>query len=112
MDIIQVVKGDTGPNLRTTITRSDTGAAFIATGNTVRLRIRKKNTTTVISSILSDSTLSTPGSGILVFPLETFLTNNATDEGFYEAEVEFTLPDNKTMSAFELINLKVRNEFG
>ena len=29
----------------------------------------------------------------------------------YEAEVELTLPTNKIMSTFEIINLKVRNDF-
>ena len=35
MDIIQVVKGDTGPNLRATVTRSDTGGAFVGTSNCI-----------------------------------------------------------------------------
>ena len=42
MDIIQIVKGDTGPSLKTTLTRFDTGAAFDASGSTVNLHIRKK----------------------------------------------------------------------
>ena len=41
MDIIQVVKGDTGPQLKATVTRSDTGEAFVGSG-TINLRIRKK----------------------------------------------------------------------
>ena len=40
MDIIQVVKGDTGPQLKATVTRSDTGEAFVGSG-TINLRIRK-----------------------------------------------------------------------
>ena len=42
MDIIQVVKGDTGPQLKATVTRSDTGEAFVGSG-TINLRIRKKS---------------------------------------------------------------------
>jgi len=111
MDIIQIVKGDTGPSLKTTLTRFDTGAAFDASGSTVNLHIRKKGTTTLINTIQADNSQSTPGSGLLVFPLEAFLTNSNTEEGFYEAEVEFVLADNKITSAFELINIKVRDDF-
>lgn len=113
MDIVQVVKGDTGPNLKTTITRTDTGSPFSASGKTVRLRIREKGTTNIISTIESDDLLSENANGILVFPLEDFLTDSSVSEGFYEAEVEFEqTSDNKIMSAFEIIQIKVRNEFG
>lgn len=110
MDIIQIVKGDTGPSLRTSLTRQDTGAAFDVAGHQVQLHIRKKGTTVVISSIAASSGSSLPA-GDLSFPLETFLTSSECEEGFYEAEVELTLPDSKIMSTFEIINLKVRNDF-
>lgn len=111
MDIIQIVKGDTGPSLRTSLTRQDTGTAFDVAGHQVQLHIRKKGTTVVISSITADSGVSTLPAGDLLFPLEAFLTSSDCEEGFYEAEVELTLPDNKIMSTFEIINLKVRNDF-
>ena len=110
MDIIQIVKGDTGPSIQTSLTRQDTGAAFNVAGHQVQLHIRKKGTTTVISSINSSSS-SSLGPGELLFPLEDFLTSEQCEEGFYEAEVELTLPDNKIMSTFEIINIKVRNDF-
>jgi len=46
-----------------------------------------------------------------VFPLSSFLTNEATTAGFYEAEIEFTLADGSVISVFELIDLKVREDF-
>tara|TARA_Y100000389_G_scaffold16478_1_gene14534 strand:- start:638 stop:973 length:336 start_codon:yes stop_codon:yes gene_type:complete len=110
MDIIQIVKGDTGPSIRTSLTRQDTGAAFDVVGHQVQLHIRKKGTTNVISSIAASSSNTLPA-GDLLFPLEAFLTDSNCEEGFYEAEVELTLPDNKIMSTFELINIKVRNDF-
>ena len=110
MDIIQVVKGDTGPNLRATVTRSDTGGAFVGTSNCI-LKIRKKGTTVVISTISLNASASNLATGTLVFPLSTFLTDNNTVEGFYEGEITFTLTDNTTMSVFELIDFKVREDF-
>ena len=85
MDIIQIVKGDTGPSIQTSLTRQDTGAAFDVAGHQVQLHIRKKGTTTVISSINSSSS-SSLGAGELLFPLEDFLTSEQCEEGFYEAE--------------------------
>tara|TARA_S200000501_G_scaffold175126_1_gene164757 strand:- start:7885 stop:8223 length:339 start_codon:yes stop_codon:yes gene_type:complete len=111
MDIIQVVKGDTGPQLKATVTRSDTGEAFVGSGS-INLRIRKKGTTAIISTIALDTSASTLSNGILVFPLSAFLTNNSTEEGFYEGEIEFTLGDGSIMSVFELIDFKVRDDFG
>lgn len=110
MNIIQVVKGDTGPHLKATVTRSDTGGAFVGTSNCI-LKIRKKATTTVISTISLDVASSNLATGTLVFPLSTFLTDNNTVEGFYEGEITFTLADGTTMSVFELIDFKVREDF-
>ena len=111
MEIIQVVLGDTGPQLKATVTRSDTGAPFVGSG-TISLRVRKKGTSTVISTIGLDTSNSDLSSGSLVFPLSSFLTNSSTEEGFYEAEIEFTLSDGSIISVFELSDIKVRDDFG
>jgi hypothetical protein len=111
MDVISVVKNDTGTDLTTTLTRSSSGDAFDASGADVALKIRKKNTNTTIMSIPHDPDKSNRPGGTLVFSLEPFLTNSSITEGFYEAEVEFSLADNKILTAFELINIKVRNDF-
>ena len=68
MDIIQIVKGDTGPSLQTSLTRQDDGTAFDVVGHQVQLHIRKKGTTTVIASITaSSSTVLGAGGAIVSF---------------------------------------------
>ena len=111
MDVISVVKNDTGTDLTTTLTRNNVGDPFDASGADVALKIRKKNTTNTIMSIPHDPAKSNRPGGTLVFSLEPFLTSNLITEGFYEAEVEFSLADDKILTAFELINIKVRNDF-
>ena len=111
MDVISVVKNDTGTDLTTTLTRSSSGDPFDASGADVALKIRKKNTTDTIISIPHNPDKSNKPAGTLVFSLEPFLTSNLITEGFYEAEVEFSLADNKILTAFELINIKVRENF-
>ena len=104
MDIIQVVKGDTGPQLKATVTRSDTGAAFVGSG-TIALRIRKKGTTTVESTVALDSTLSDLSQGSLVFPLENFLdTGIFTVSALTGGNLTITahgLPNSKTGASFK-----------
>jgi len=86
MDIIQIVKGDTGPYLQTSLTRQDDGTAFDVVGHQVQLHIRKKGTTTVIASITaSNSTVL--GAGELLFSLEDFLTHPDCEEEFYEQKL-------------------------
>ena len=114
MDIIQVVKGDTGPQLKATVTRSDTGEAFVGSG-TINLRIRKKATTSILATIPLDTVTSNLAAGLLVFPLSSFLapsSGTGPEEGFYEGEIEFTLANGEIMSVFELIDIKVRDDFG
>lgn len=112
MDIIELVKGDSGPELKVELKRADTSNDFVASDATLNLRIRRKGETSVIVTIVADSAKSIPASGILVFSLEDFLTNSNVDEGFYEGEVEVSLLNGTSMSAFDVINIKVRNEFG
>jgi hypothetical protein len=111
MDTIQLVKGDTGPELKAELKRTDTGDDFVADDATLNLHIRKKGETSVIVTIEANAAKSTPASGILVFSLEDFLTDSSVDEGFYEAEVEVALPNGSSMSAFDVINIKVRDDF-
>ena len=73
MDIIQVVKGDTGPQLKATVTRSDTGEAFVGSGHYKLVRMRKKGTTSILSTIPLDTISSNLAAGLLVFPLSSFL---------------------------------------
>ena len=62
MDIIQVVKGDTGPQLKATVTRSDTGEAFVGSG-TINLRVRKKYHN-ILSTIPLDTVTSNLAAGL------------------------------------------------
>ena len=111
MDVISVVKNDTGTDLTTTLTRNDSSDPFDASGATVSLKIRKKGTTGTILSIPHDTNKSHRSLGQLVFSLEPFLTHASVAAGFYEGEIEFVLADNKVISAFDLINFKVRDDF-
>ena len=114
MYIIHFLNGYTGPPIKATVTRSDTGEAFVGSG-TINLRIRKKATTSILATIPLDTVTSNLAAGLLVFPLSSFLapsSGTGPEEGFYEGEIEFTLANGEVMSVFELIDIKVRDDFG
>ena len=47
MSTINLVQGDTGPQIKTTITREDTGEVIDMSGGTVRLKVRKRGAATL-----------------------------------------------------------------
>lgn len=113
-DQISLVKGDSVANVSVTLVREDTGAAFTLTQANVRLYIRKKGSTTLLSTITHDSGSSNFGSGVIVFALGTFLSSNTTTPGYYEGELEIefnpdTSPTKQTV--FEEISIFVRDQF-
>jgi hypothetical protein len=55
---IKLVQGDTGPQLRLTLTDEDTGTATDLTGATVTLHFRAAGSTTVIFSRTASATSS------------------------------------------------------
>ena len=46
MAVINLVQGDTGPQIKATLTRSDTGSAIDISGATTKMHFRKANTST------------------------------------------------------------------
>ena len=116
-ETISLVKGDSLANLSVTLVRDDTGASFVPAANSlVKVRIRKKGTTTVLSGfpLDHDATLTDFASGNVVFKLGAFLSG--ADEGYYEGEVELTFnaggASATTQTVFEVLNFRVRADFG
>jgi|TARA_A100001015_G_C14952218_1_gene697214 hypothetical protein len=114
VDTVSLVNGDNLANLQVTLVREDTGGTFALTNAVVRLYIRKKGTTgTPLATITHNSSLSTLGSGIVVFQLGTFTSSAVA--GFYEGEVEVTkepgTSDESKQTVFEAISIRVRDDF-
>ena len=64
---INLVQGDTGPQVKVTLTRSDTGAVQDLTGATVVMRFRKKRATAVLFTLTNQSGDSDKSAGIALF---------------------------------------------
>lgn len=120
-DTINLVKGDTLPELKFTLkdsnqaaegkrldaNNSDTWAPIPLNGASVVLRIREVGSTTVktsLSCIVSDAA---SGQVFTDFPEGTL-----DKEGTFEGELELTFDDGGKQTVHDLIKLKVRGDFG
>ena len=110
MTQLYLVQGDNGSKIKVTITRDDTGDAVDLTGATTTLKFKKKNTSTVLSSI--NSSAGEPvdlTSGVAVFQFATL--DLVLSPGDYVGEVQITFSDDSIETVFEQIEFTVREDF-
>lgn len=106
---IQLVQGDTGPQIKVTLTRSDTGSAEDLTGATIKLHFRKKRTTTVLFSLTNQSTGDNLTNGICFFVFSAGQLD--LDEGYYEGEVEVVGSSGTRETIYETVEFYLRDDF-
>ena len=119
-DTIQLVKGDTLPELTFTLKDSNTAASGLTldqnnrvtwapinvTGATVKLRLRALGSTTVKATLNCVITDGTAGKVATDFPTGTLDT-----AGTFEGELELTFADGGIQTVNDLIKFKVRSDF-
>lgn len=119
-DTLNLVTGDTLPELTFTLKDSNTAAQgrvldandsatwapVDLTGASVRLRIRELGSTTVKSTLTCTVSDPTNGKVITDFPSGTLDT-----AGTFEAELEVTFASGGIQTVNDLIKLKVRSDF-
>ena len=107
MSTIKLVRNDTGPQLRLTLTDSLTGSAVDLTGATVTLHLRAVDTTTVLVS--RNATITSPLTGVAIIAWQA--TDLDLDAGEYEGEVETVLASGLRETIFDLLQFTVREDF-
>jgi hypothetical protein len=111
--IFNLVAQDTAPQVKATITREDDGAAVdLTAGGTavVKLKFRKKGTTSILFTLTGLNTPSTNyAKGIVLF---NFGGNDLKiAAGFYEGEIEITYANSSVETIYELVNFQLRADF-
>jgi|TARA_R100000479_G_scaffold171796_1_gene115682 hypothetical protein len=110
MAALQLVQGDTGPQVKATLTRSDTGNAVdLTTASSVTMHFREKHTSTVLFSNANQSTSQDQGNGIAIFVFTTGQLNVTSGE--YEAEIEVVFSDGTRETVYETIDFTLREDF-
>jgi len=112
-EVFKFVKGDTGPQLRLTLTDEDTGTATDLTGATVKLNFRPETGGAVLFSkslyINPDPIESKKGIAVVNWDASDLDQN----PGNYHGEIEVTRggPGGTKETLFDIIKFKIRDEF-
>ena len=109
-DMIYLVKDDKGSQVECIITRDNTGLPVDLTNATVRLKFRKKRTTTILftlTNIVDDQVDLDEGQAVFAFSA----ANLDLEAGFYEGEVEVTFANTNIETVYEIIDFQVRADF-
>lgn len=105
--LVRLVRNDTAPQLRLTITDTLTGDPINLTGATVTLHFRAVNTTIVLFS--RQAVLLDPTNGIVII---IWLPGDLDQsEGEYEGEIEIVLNDGSRETIFVPLQFILREEF-
>lgn len=110
MDILYLVQGDNGSQVKVVITRDDTGLPVNLTGSTPTLKFKKKNTSNVLSEINS-ATVSSEDleAGIAVFQFNTSALDITA--GDYVGEVQITFDDGTIETVYEELSFTIREDY-
>lgn len=107
---VYLVQGDSGSQVKATITREDTGSAVDLTGATPRLKFKKKNTSTILSTLSSIASSSSDlQSGVAVF--EFGASDLDIAPGAYVGEIEVTFGSGDIETVYEQIDIIVREDY-
>jgi hypothetical protein len=107
-DTYKYVQGDTGPQIKVTITDADNAVVNLA-GATVTLHFRAAGTTTVLFSRPLVITNSNASNGIAI--LQWASTDLNVDAGNYEGELETVLASGQRETRYEILKFKIREDF-
>lgn len=119
-ETINLVTGDTLPELTFTLRDSNTAASgqtldpnnsatwapINVSGGSVKLRLRELGNTTVKSTLTCTVTDGSAGKVATDFPVGTLDT-----AGTFEGEIEITFASGGIQTVYDLIKLKVRSDF-
>lgn len=106
---IKLVQGDTGPQLRLTLTDESTGEAIALSGATVRLHFRQAGSDTVLFTRTAYINPTTADQGVCIIPWQTGDLDR--DEGSYEGEVEAVFNDGMRQTVYDILKFYIRTDF-
>lgn len=106
---INLVQGDTGPQIKVTLTRSDTGLAEDVSDATIKMHFRKQDTTSVLFSLSNQSTPEQQALGVCIFVFSAGQLD--VDAGYYEGEVEVVFQSGTRETVYEVVEFYVREDF-
>jgi len=109
MATINLVQGDTAPQIKATLTRADTGLPEDLRDSTIQLHFRKSGTKNVLFSLDNLSSNDEQEIGVTYFE---FSGNQLdVDAGTYEGEIEIVFSGGSRETVYETILFILREDF-
>ena len=107
--VFKYVQGDTGPQIRVTLTNEDDNAAVDLTSATVTLHFREAGAESVLFSRAFYINPDTATNGVAVLQWAT--DDLQVDAGTYEGEIEVVRSSGVRETLFEKLKFKIRADF-
>ncbi len=107
--VFKYVQGDTGPQIRVTLTNEDDNAAVDLTSATVTLHFREAGAESVLFSREFYINPDTANNGVAVLQWAT--DDLQVDAGTYEGEIEVVRSSGVRETLFEKLKFKIRADF-
>tara|TARA_R100000541_G_scaffold58791_1_gene70594 strand:- start:177 stop:509 length:333 start_codon:yes stop_codon:yes gene_type:complete len=108
-EIYTLVKKDTAPQIKATLTREDDGSVINFSGGTCVLKFRKKDTTVILFTLSAANVGDNFQDGVAIF---SFSGNNLHhDQGYYQGEIEVTYSSGVVETLFEILEFYIRDDF-
>lgn len=108
-DVIKLVQNDNRPEITVTITDESSGNVMSLAGASEVMRFRKKGTTTVLATLTGTHvTDGTDGKTRFSFPGAAL----NVEAGNYEGEIEITFAGGDKQTVWDVLQFKVRAQFG
>lgn len=106
---IKLVRGDTKPQIRLTLTNEEDGQPINLTGATVTLHFRAFESDTVLFSRLAFINPQYATSGIAYIDWEE--DDLDQEAGLYEGEIEIILADGSRETIYDILKFTLREDF-
>lgn len=104
---IKLVRNDTLPQIKTTLTDAVTGEVITLSGASVVLRFRRAGESTVLVTV--NGVVTNALAGEVVFNWNDGDLDH--DEGDYEGEIEITFVSGQRQTVYDLLKFKLREDF-
>jgi hypothetical protein len=108
MTTVYLVRNDNNSQFKVTLTREDTGAVINLTNSTVRLKVRRKGTSTALLTLIAING-SNFANGEAVFNFDS--TALSISAGEYVGEIETTFTSGNIETTYDEITLMVRDDY-
>lgn len=108
-DPIYLVQGDTGPQIKVSFTRQDTGATEDLTNSTAKMHFRRKFSDEVLFTIIGESNQEEAEAGETIFIFEEGQLD--IDAGEYEGELEVLFSAGFRETVYDKIDFILRKDF-